>query len=80
MSLLEPLGTLIRTPTETLRLPRFRVVIPINPPNIVTISGPEFTVDMKKMEVYMPYRVDLLGVSYLIWKDRNGSLVIKEVA
>ena len=54
--------------------------IPVNPPDIVTITGPEFTADLKKMDVYVPYRVNLLGMSYLIWKDKNDSLVIKELA
>lgn len=51
-----------------------------NPPGIVTIQGPEFTVDMKKMEPHVRYIVELLHLRYLIWKDENDALIINKVA
>lgn len=53
--------------------------ITINPPKIVTIDGPEFKVDMKKMKPHTPYLVEFMNLRYLIWKDEKDALVINEV-
>ena len=54
--------------------------IPVNPPEIVTVDGEEFKVNMDKMEINAPYFVDFLDSRYLIWKNMDGALVINEVA
>lgn len=51
----------------------------MNPPEIVRIEGEEFRIDMNNMEPLRPYLMKFLDSRYVIWKNKDGALVINEV-
>ena len=78
--------SLVTLQTESLVAPVANFVkhivseILINPPEIITINDQEFKVNMTKMKTNTPYFVDFMDSRYIIWKNKNKSLVINEVA
>ena len=53
--------------------------IPLNPPDIVSKNNEGFSIDMNNMEQGRPYMMTFDGSKYVLWKNENGSLVIREV-
>lgn len=51
----------------------------VNPPDIVTIEGDEFRIDMNNMEPLRHYIMKFDGSTYVIWKNDDGALVMDEV-
>ena len=56
------------------------VSIPVNPQEIVDVSDSSFEVHTGKMDPYMPCLVRFDGSEYMAWKDKDGALVLVEVA
>ena len=53
--------------------------VPVNPPDIVAIDDTWFTVDMNRMEPFVPCVVEFLDSRYVIWKNKDSGLVLTEV-
>lgn len=56
------------------------ISIPVNPQEIVDVSDSSFEVHTGKMGPYVPCLVRFDGSEYLAWKDKDGALVLVEVA
>ena len=60
--------------------PAIRLDVSANPPDIVSISGKEFKINMNNMEMLQPYLMKFDGSHYVIWKNVDGALVMEEVS
>ncbi len=58
---------------------RFKLDLPVNPPDVVSIDGDEFNVNMNNMKPLAPCLLEFMDSRYVIWKNRDGALVIDEV-
>lgn len=58
---------------------RLKLDLPVNPPDIVSIDGDEFIVNMNNMKPLTPYLLEFMDSRYVIWKNQDGALVIDEV-
>ena len=59
--------------------PLVKAGIPLDPPDIVSKNDEGFSVDTNNMERLRPYMMTFKDSKYVIWKDENDALVIKEV-
>lgn len=75
---LQPQMALMTAPIVKFFAVRLAVVVPVNPPEIVSIEGEEFRIDMDSMEPLQPYLMDFLDSRYMIWKNQDGALVMTE--
>ena len=79
MDMQAQMGALIAVPVVKLAEFSFITAIPVNPHGIVSIKDDGFVIDLDSMETMQPYRMDFLDSRYVIWKNRDGALVIEEV-
>lgn len=75
---LQPQMTLMAIPFVKFFAVRLSVNVPVNPPEIVSIEGDEFRIDMNNMEPLRPYMMKFLDARYVIWKNQDGALVMTE--
>lgn len=73
-----PQTALAAAPVVKLLAVQFAVAVPVNPPEIVSIEGEEFQIDMNSMEPLRPCVMELLDSRYMIWKNEDGALVMTE--
>ena len=52
---------------------------PANPPGIVTIHDSGFRIDVNQMTEGVPYVVEFMESQYLIWKRKDGALVVTDI-
>lgn len=55
------------------------MAVPLDPPDIVTKRADGFSIDMNNMEPLMPYMMTFEDSKYVLWKNENGALVIREI-
>lgn len=58
---------------------RFRLIVSVNPPDVVSIDGEEFSIAMNNMAPLTPCLLEFLDSRYMIWKNQDGALVMGEV-
>ena len=56
------------------------VSMPVNPPEVVDVGNSSFEVHTGRMDPYVPCLVRFDGSEYMAWKDKDGALVLVEVA
>lgn len=56
------------------------VSIPVNPQGVVDVGDSSFEVHTGRMDPYVPCLVRFDGSEYMAWKDKDGALVLVEVA
>ena len=79
LALQHQMGTLMAAPIMNCFKVNLAIVVPVNPPEIVSIEGEEFRIDMDKMEQLRPYLMEFLDSRYMIWKNQDSALVMTEV-
>lgn len=52
------------------------IIIPVNPPKIVTITDDDITISLNEMDRWVPYVVLFQRSRYLIWKNDDDALVM----
>ena len=51
----------------------------VNPPEIVTIKGDEFKIDLNRMKQDVPYVLEFQGSRFLIQKNKDGAMTMDDV-
>lgn len=71
-------GNLVTARVLTLAM-AWGIVVPKNPPEIVTVHDSGFRVDTNQMAEYTPYLVEFMKSQYLIWKRKDGALMVVDI-
>lgn len=53
--------------------------IPLDPPDIVSKNDEGFSINMNNMERSKPYMMTFEDSKFVLWKNKDGALVIKEI-
>ena len=79
LDLQSQMDILIAAPVARLFALQFAIVVPVNPPDIVSIKDDGFIIDLDNMDAMQPYLMNFLDSRYVIWKNQDGALVVEEV-
>lgn len=78
--LLRPTPSLLIS--ESVKLVHARILViraKVNPPEIVTIKGDEFRIDLKRMNQDTPYVLEFQGSRFLIQKNKDGVMTMDDI-